>query len=93
MAGQIVSKELTLEERLKVACLHSLTKWTVDRTHGHGVCYLCGKPSSELVLRKCSVCENEFVLNFGPDWESKYFLVGNKVFEREFFCSKKCYYN
>lgn len=85
---------LPLEERIKVACYHSVFNgrpdWSVDRETGHVVHSACGKPAPDLVLRICSECGKEFVMNFGPDWQAKFFLVKGKVFEREFFCPP-CY--
>lgn len=86
-------KRLTLKERLEVACYHSSQKelWQVDSDTGHVVCSLCGKPAPEVVLRLCAECGTEFVLlRSDVNWLPKYFVVADKVFEREFFCPP-CY--
>lgn len=83
-------KRLTLAKRLQVACYHSFgskhPQWVVDSTHGHPVCSHCGKPSPELVIRFCSECDDEFVIEFNWKWAPKYFLVAGKVYEQDFQC-------
>lgn len=89
-----MSLRLSWEARSEVACYHPFVEnrpqWELDTDSGHMVHSACGKPAPDLVLRLCSECGNEFVINFGPDWLAKNFLVDNKVFEREFFCPP-CY--
>lgn len=75
-------KLLTLDERLQVACYHSIgakhPNWELDNTSGHLVCSHCGKPSAELVIRICSTCGDQFILNIDhPRWESKYSILKN----------------
>ena len=85
---------LSLEDRVAVACYHPFVdnrpQWELDSNTDHMVHSACGKPAPDLVLRICSECGNEFVMNFGPAWLAKTFLVGDKVYEREFFCPP-CY--
>jgi hypothetical protein len=86
---------LSLAERTEVACYHPFVdnrpQWELDSNTSHMVHSACGKPAPDLVLRICSECGKEFVMNFGPDWVSKFFVTKNgEVFEREFFCPP-CY--
>lgn len=85
---------LTLKQRLAVACYHSFgsqhPNWVVDSAHGHSVCYHCGKPSPEAVIRICSEpdCGNEFVIEFNWKWLPKVgTLAGtNRLIEFTFLC-------
>ena len=85
-----MNKRLTIEERISVACYHHNNSWVLDSNTGHMVDSHCGKPAPDAVLRICSECGDEFVMNFGPDWLPKFYVVQGKVYEREFFCPP-CY--
>lgn len=83
---------LPLEVRLEFACYHSGASkhplWQLDTATGHMVCSLCGKPAPDLVFRICVECGKQFVLELtDPNWQPKVFMVGNKVFQRDFECA------
>lgn len=79
---------LNLRERLEVACYHAIfAKWVVNPTGPGMVCCHCGKPAPDVVLRICSECDKEFVLNRDAKWRPKMVsLSDGRLIERTVLC-------